>query len=333
MTMSTMRVSVVVPTYRRPALLERCLTALLAQRFEPSEYEIIVADDGASPEVVALMRRLAERARATSPGKVPALRYLPVTGTAHGPAAARNAGWRRATGAIIAFTDDDCIPAPGWLRAGAAALRAGADGASGKLVIPCRDNPTDYERNAALLAKAEFVTANCFYRRDALVSVNGFDERFPRAWREDSDLAFSLLERGARLVHAPAAVVAHPIRPSRWGVSLAQQRHSMYNALLYRKHPRLYRQRIQAAPPWRYYATVAALLMALVGAATWRKRLAATGIGVWGALTIGFWLTRLRGTSHAPAHLVEMLVTSALIPPLSVFWRLRGALRYRALFL
>ena len=59
----------------------------------------------------------------------------------------------------------------------------------------------------------------------------------------------------------------------------------------------------------------------------------ATGIGVWGALTIGFWLTRLRGTSHAPAHLVEMLVTSALIPPLSVFWRLRGALRYRALFL
>ena len=187
----TIRVSVVVPTYNRPVLLERCLKALLAQRFEVADYEIIVANDGPSPQVATLVERLA----CPAGKRAPALRYLAVTG-AHGPAAARNAGWRHAVGPIIAFTDDDCIPTAGWLRAGVAAMVDDVAGASGKLAIPCSERPTDYERNAALLAHAEFVTANCFYRRDALEAVGGFDERFPVAWREDSDLAFTLMERG-----------------------------------------------------------------------------------------------------------------------------------------
>jgi GT2 family glycosyltransferase len=324
----TIRVSVVVPTYNRPALLERCLKALLAQRFEASGYEIIVADDGSSPQVAALVQRLA---RCAGEGG-PALRYIAVTG-AHGPAAARNAGWRHAIGPIIAFTDDDCVPTSGWLRAGVAAMSDGVAGASGKLAIPCTERPTDYERNAALLAHAEFVTANCFYRRAALEAIGGLDERFPVAWREDSDLAFTLMEQGARLVVAPLAVVTHPIRPRSWGISLSQQHNSMYNALLYRKHPQLYRERIQAAPPWRYYATVAGLLMAIAGLRANRSGVALAGASIWSILTARFLLERLSGTSHAPSHLLEMLVTSALIPPVCLFWRLLGAIRYRAAFL
>jgi GT2 family glycosyltransferase len=321
-------VSVVVPTYHRPALLERCLKALLAQRFEASRYEIIVADDESSPQVAALVERLA-----CQTGKpAPALRYLAVTG-AHGPAAARNTGWRHAAGPIIAFTDDDCLPTAGWLRAGVAAMSDGAAGASGKLAIPCSERPTDYERNAALLAHAEFVTANCFYRREALEAVGGFDERFPIAWREDSDLAFTLVEQGARLVFAPAAVVIHPIRPRSWGISLSQQRKSMYNALLYRKHPQLYRERIQAAPPWRYYAIAAGLLIAVAGLCANCSSVTLAGATIWCILTARFSLERLSGTSHAPAHLTEMLITSALIPPVCVFWRLLGAIRYLAAFL
>src|SRR5207244_12953942 len=66
-------------------------------------------------------------------------------------------------------------------------------------------------------------------------------------------------------VDAPDAVVVHPLRPASWGVSLRQQRKSMFNALLYKKHPRLYREKIQAAPPWHYYGIVGALLALLVG--------------------------------------------------------------------
>ncbi len=324
----SVRVSVVVPTYRRPALLARCLRALLAQRFDHAAYEIIVADDAACEETRALLERLACGAGECGP----ALRYIAVCG-AHGPAAARNAGWRSARGAIIAFTDDDCVPDAGWLLAGVAAMTEGVVGVSGRIIVPCGARPTDYERNAALLAGAEFATANCFYRRDILEAVGGLDERFPVAWREDSDLVFTLMERGERLASAPDALVVHPIRAAPWGVSIAQQQRSMYNALLYRKHPQLYRQRIQSAPPWRYYAVVGALALGLAGAARRRPARLAVGLGLWGALTMQFCRVRLRGAAQTPAHRAEMLVTSAIIPPVCIYWRLCGAIRYRTLFL
>lgn len=329
------RVSVVVPTCRRPELLDRCLRALLAQDIPAPCFEVIVADDAAWFATCHQVEAWAARARAIGV----CVRYARVTG-AHGPAAARNAGWRAARGEIIAFTDDDCIPAPDWLCEGLAAFspcHAGGgsrvDGVSGGIVVPLPGAPTDYQRNAAHLATAEFVTANCFYRRDALTAVGGFDERFPLAWREDSDLHFRLLDRGARLVAAPAAVVTHPARPAPWGVSIRQQRKSMYNALLYKKHPRRYRERIQASPPWPYYATAGALAGAVLGLLTGHRTLARLAVALWLGLTLEFCARRLRGVSHAPGHVAEMAVTSLVIPPLAVFWRLRGALRFRVWFL
>ncbi|HEY7060971.1 MAG TPA: glycosyltransferase [Chloroflexota bacterium] len=318
-------VSVVVPTYNRPDLLERCLAALVAQDLDPAAYEIVVADDAARPATDALVARWAEQAPC-------AVRYAAVTG-AHGPAAARNRGWQAAPGAVIAFTDDDCVPMPGWLRAGLAACTDGVAAVAGRVVMPLPPVPTDYERDAAGLERGEFVTANCFCRRDALAAVGGFDERFPAAWREDSDLHFALLERGARVVSAPDAVVVHPVRPGRWGISLRQQRKSQYNALLYKKHPALYRARIQPAPPWRYYVSLGALLVAAGAGLTGRRPLALGAGAVLAALSGRFCVRRLRGTLHAPSHVAEMLVTSALIPPVAVYWRLRGALKYRVAFL
>jgi GT2 family glycosyltransferase len=323
------RVSVVVPTYRRPELLERCLGALVAQDLEPRGFEVIVADDAASSETREQVERWASLAR---DGLGPVIRYL-TSGDRQGPAAARNAGWRSARGAVIAFTDDDCLPEPNWLATGLAAIDAGADGVSGRLVLPLDRTPTDYERNAALLGEARFVTANCFYRRSALERLDGFDERYTMAWREDSDLAFRLEEIGGRLARVPDAIVVHPIRPAGWGVSLRQQRKSQFNALLYKRHPARYRAEIQPAPPWDYYRTVASLFVALAGLALGRRTVAAGGLIAWLLLTGRFCARRLAGTSRAPTHVVEMVATSALIPPLSIFWRLRGAARYRVWFL
>ncbi|MEN6493918.1 MAG: glycosyltransferase [Thermoguttaceae bacterium] len=321
----TIRVSVVVPTYRRPDLLGRCLAALVTQDFDPTTYEILVADDAACEATRSLVNRWASHAAV-------AIRYLSVSGT-HGPAAARNVGWRAAQGEIIAFTDDDCVPDPGWLSGGTAAFFDGVLGAWGRVVVPLTPQVTDYHRDAAKLERAEFVTANCFYRREALIAVGGFDERFTTAWREDSDLFFTLLERGGRLVQAPKALVVHPVRPARWGVSLKQQRKNMFNALLYKKHPELYRRRIQAAPPWHYYATLAALLAMVAGLAGGSTPVAVTaGVG-WGLLTGRFCQQRLTGTTFAPQHVAEMIATSVFIPPLAVFWRLVGAVRFRVLFL
>jgi glycosyltransferase involved in cell wall biosynthesis len=326
----TLAVSVVVPTYRRAALLQRCLEALLAQDIDPTAYEVIVVDDAACEQTRQLVARVAQEHCAVKRG-IPVC-YLPVTG-AHGPAAARNVGWHAAQGWLIAFTDDDCVPDPGWLRAGLQACADGIAGAWGRIVVTLPPTPTDYERNEAGLERAEFVTANCFYRRDVLQAVGGFDERFRTAWREDSDLFFRLLERSERLVRAADAVVVHPVRPAPWGVSLGLQRKSMYNALLYKKYPALYRRYIQAAPPWHYYRTVAVLLVALGAFFGGRRRLALIAASIWLMLTGRFCAQRLHGSSHALPHVIEMIATSALIPPLSLWWRLRGAVKYRVFFL
>lgn len=332
----TVHVSVVVPTYHRPRLLERCLEALIRQDFPARDYEVIVADAGNDPSI---QRRVESWNEVQSlAGTRPRFCYVPVPGKNHGPAAARNAGWRAAQGEIIAFTDDDCIPTPAWLQAGIGMFGEGVKAACGRIIVPLSDPPTDYENNEAQLSQAEFVTANCFYRRVALESIQGFDERFETAWREDSDLYFSLLERERTFgsdgfLHIPEAVVIHPIRPASWGISLQQQKKSMYNALLYKKHPQLYQQNVSMRPPWHYYRILLALFGGLVSLAAGQKRLSMVFGFIWLGLTAEFTIRRLRHTSHSPSHIMEMALTSILIPPLSTFWRIVGAIRFHVLFL
>lgn len=261
--------------------------------------------------------------------------YIPVETSYHGPAIARNLGWKAAKSPIIAFTDDDCIPFPDWLTKGVEAFSASQDIAavSGRVIMPLPEIPTDYEYNAAHLETSEFVTANCFYRRDVLLDMGGFDERFTMAWREDSDLFFTLLTHGKTYVCTPEVQVVHPVRPASWGVSIRQQRKSMFNALLYKKHPALYRERIQSSPPWHYYGIVLAFLTGMIGLIGRSKLLMVSGFGVWGWFTARFCMHRLEHTSHAPSHIVEMIVTSVLIPPLAIFWRIVGIFKFRVPFL
>ncbi len=371
-------VSVVVPTCRRPELLGRCLEALVAQDLAAPYEIIVVDDGAdeetrevvshwsrgldVSPVPFATREATGERVDASETGHLPGvwrggqlpqsvalaevvdnrpitprIRYIPLAEQS-GPAAARNVGWRAAQSAIIAFTDDDCVPTPGWLRTGLAAFGENAVGVSGRIVVPLPSQPADYERNASFLERSEFVTANCFYLRSMLASVGGFDERFTAAWREDSDLFFSLLEYAERtsvpchFVRAPDAIVIHPLRRAPWGISLQQQRKNVFNALLYKKHPRLYRQRLGAGAPWHYYAIVSMLLIAVLIALAGFWNVAIGAGAIWAGMTTEFCVERLKHTSHHPKHVAEMALTSALIPPVALFWRAYGALKFRVWF-
>ena len=317
-------VSVVVPTCGREDLLRRCLVALCNQDLDGSRYEIIVVDDRPSAGTRKVVEELG--------GRGVALRYVPVIGR-HGPAAARNAGIRQCRGPIVAFTDDDCIPARNWLTAGKSAFVDGVVGASGRLVVPLPDNPTDYEVNAARLGLARFVTANCFYRKPALLKIGGFDERFSTAWREDSDLYFRLLKEQKPLIEAPEAVVVHPVRPARWGVSINQQKKNVFNALLYKKHQALYKEKLRPVVPWRYYIIVLSLLCTLIGVLLGNRVVSFTAASVWFLGTAVFFVRRLADSSRTLRNIVEMAVTSIVIPPVCIFWRLVGAMRYRVFFL
>jgi glycosyltransferase involved in cell wall biosynthesis len=354
----SIRVSVVLPTYKRHELLARCLAALIIQDFDPAEYEIIVADDAACDTTRHLVESLSEQKIAyfslnqgdnhrtnqdrgmlqkkegTLVGvrSSPEVRYLPVKDR-QGPAAARNRGWQAAQGEIIAFIDDDCIPSSGWLRSGCRTIEKGVDGVSGQVIVPISTAPTNYELSQMELEQADFLSANCFYKRCVLEELGGFDERFTIACQEDKDLFFSLVEKSKPLATAPEAIVFHPPSPAPWGISLGQQRKNMFEALLYKKHPALYRKLLEFRLPVAYYLSVSSLLLAGVGVLLSNIYLVLASLTVWLFLTILISLQRLKNTTHHIIHVLEMFFTSAFIPLLALFWRLFGAWKYRVPFL
>jgi glycosyltransferase involved in cell wall biosynthesis len=323
--MAQIEISVVIPTYKRAALLQKCLQALAKQTLAKPQYEIIVVSDGPDTESEQVVKELLSESSAH-------LQFLSLTHK-KGPAAARNLGWQTASGNLIAFTDDDCLPDSNWLQAILSAYNNQSNTAfTGKVIVPVSKKPTDFELNTKGLETGEFVTANCVLTKAALQLISGFDEAFTQAWREDSDIHFKLLRQGIPIIKLQEAIVVHPVRKAPWGVSLKEQKKTMFNALLYKKHPALYRQRIRSKPALSNYVTVLFLLVLLFAAffkITWIIIFAVVG---WISLTAIFIFKRLVNTRKTPVHIFEMVATSIVIPVLSVYWTLYGAIKYKVLF-
>ena len=106
-----------------------------------------------------------------------------------------------------------------------------------------------------------------------------------------------------------------------------------FDALLFKKHPARYRDNIRSGPRWDYYLIVMALCILIAALASARYPLAIIAGVLWLSMTARFCFQRLRHTSKSPSHVFEMIITSALIPPVAIFWRLVGALRFRVRFL
>jgi len=322
---SMIQVSVIIPTFRRPQSLSRCLLALERQSFPRDAYEVIVVSDGPDEISELIVPDFIKGDQ----------RFIFLqTPLKKGPAAARNFGWKKANGSLIAFTDDDTLPDRHWLNAIWKAYNGEKLIAySGRIKVPLPLRPTDYEKNTAGLETAEFVTANCCCTKAALEKVGGFDEQFAMAWREDSDLYFKLIEASIPVIQLPDALVVHPVRYAPWGVSIKEQKKGMFNALLYKKYPQLYRQKIQRLPAWNYYVMVICVLIFIVAIGWQIKWLTVLSVAGWLVLYMIFSHKRLRNTSRSVDHVAEMLVTSACIPFISVYWQLYGALKYRVFFM
>ena len=319
---SDILISVVIPTYRRPELLANCLKALRRQSIDKKLYEVIVVHDGQDAVTEKKVRR-----------SFPEVKYHSLKEN-KGPAAARNYGWLNARGALVAFTDDDCLPDKDWLRD----IYANYDNEpeiaySGKVHVPLTASPTDFERNTARLAEAEFITANCACTKAALLKVGGFDERFRMAWREDSDLEFKLLSENIPIRKLENALVVHPVRKAPWGISIREQKKGMFNALLYKKFPFLYREKIGDTPPFTYYLMIALFAGVVYGLCTWKSDTLKITLTGYSILLLLFSAKRLKNTSRKADHVVEILVTSMIIPFLSVYWQWYGAFKYRVLFI
>jgi histidinol-phosphate phosphatase family protein len=236
-----------------------------------------------------------------------------------GPAAARNAGWRRARTEWVVFLDDDVLPSPAWrddLEADLAVAGDDVGGVQGRIEVPLPDRPTDWERNVGGLESARWATADMAYRRSALAAVGGFDERFPRAYREDADLGLRVTEAGWRIVDGRRTVV-HPVGRARAWVSLAKQAGNADDALMRALHGSGWRERA-GVPRGRRPRHLA---VALAGLLAPRSRVAAAA---WALGTAELAWARIAPGPRTPREVATMLWTSALMPFFAAAWWLRG---------
>jgi len=321
------KISVVIPTYKRPQLLINCLNALACQTLDKAAFEIIVVSDGPDIQTAEAIARWHATQLTLN------FRYLS-TPTKRGPAAARNTGWMVANAPLIAFTDDDCLPDSGWLKAFVHQYRREPYIAmTGCVHVPLPSQPTDFEWNTAQLETAEFVTANCCCSKEALQLVGGFDEAFGMAWREDSELQFKMIMNGIPVIRIEQACVQHPVRSAPWGISLREQKKGQYNALLYKKYPELFRNKIQKHPVWHYYIAILLFMTVCIAVVFNASLLAQLAFAGWILSIAIFSWKRLRITRKSMSHVAEMIVTSAFIPFASIYWQWYGAIKYRVLLL
>jgi glycosyltransferase involved in cell wall biosynthesis len=235
--------SVVIPTYNRLPILEKCLRALenqdVADVADIEGYEVIVVDDGSSDRTLDW---LAEHQSAFPHVRWYCQEHL-------GPAAARNLGVEKATGDTIIFIDSDLVVTPVFLKAHATKLKEGMATLGsdrlftyGAVINTCNfDDPTAEPYKITDFSAAFFATGNVAIARKWLIEAGLFDTSFQLYGWEDLELGVRLKKLGLKLIKCPEAVGYHWHPP----FSLEQipsliekesQRGRM-GVLFYEKHP------------------------------------------------------------------------------------------------
>jgi len=273
-----MDISVVIPAYNRPQRLHRCLTALARQTLDGARFEVVVVDDGSEPPL-----------EKPAPGETVPINLVWHRQENRGPAAARNAGAELVRAPMLAFTDDDCAPAPDWLERLCEALTQEGDHIVGGLVNNALDGNNfarasqdivsflfDYFDHARHLLPFA-TTNNMAMRRDLFDRLAGFSTAFRYAASEDRDICERLVLAGGSVSFTPLARVDHFHDMSAGGfmrqhflygrgaVRLDRQRKSRGQPLR-RSEPISFYARMLAFPYRRYgvvRATVVATLMAV----------------------------------------------------------------------
>jgi HAD superfamily hydrolase (TIGR01662 family) len=296
--------------------LARLLEAL-GRAESPLPGRILIVDDRADAATTlaeGTVSRLAPRLRVLRSGS-------------RGPAAARNLGWRAGSAPWVAFLDDDVLPDPDWLIRLQEDLQGagpGIGGVQGRIHVPLprHRRATDWERNVAGLEGAHWITADMAYRREALERVGGFDERFPRAYREDADLGLRVTAAGYRILRGTRRM-QHPVRPAGPWVSVRLQRGNADDALMLALHGWSWRRAAgvpRGARPL-HLALSASGLVGLVGVLARRPVLAMVAIGGWAAGTADLVRRRIAPGPRTPREIATMLLSSLAIPPAAtVHW-------------
>ncbi|WGV23422.1 glycosyltransferase family 2 protein [Halotia branconii] len=235
--------SVVIPTYNRQPILEKCLRALEAQEFSTSssvsDYEVVLIDDGSTDGTLKWL--------AAHKDEFPHVRWFQQNHA--GPAAARNLGVEQAQGDTIIFIDSDLVVLKDFLQAHANALVAGQKQLDcdrfftyGAVINTCNfDNPTAEPYKITDFSAAFFATGNVAIPKHWLEKAGLFDNSFHLYGWEDLELGVRLKNLGLKLIKCPAAVGYHwhPAFKLEQIPSLIEKeiQRGRMGVLFYQKHP------------------------------------------------------------------------------------------------
>lgn len=241
----SLEISVVIPTFERPAILLRVLEALGAQEGAPP-FEVLVVDDGSRDAT-------AEGLRAFRPPYP--FRFF--TQPNLGPAAARNRGVEEARGRILLFLGDDTVPESMLLAVHAAthaqkrphpvAVLGYTTWPRERRVSPFLHHINEYglQFGYGLIEDPEAVPFNFFYTsnvsvpRALLLEAGLFDTTFPHAAWEDIEIAYRLSAMGLRILYRPRAVARHHHEITFDSFRRRQEKAGEAAAIFYAKHPEL----------------------------------------------------------------------------------------------
>ena len=204
------RFSIIVPTFERAPLVRRCLQALAWLDYPREDFEVIIVDDGSAIPLADLI-----------PSRFDGLAVTILRIPNAGPGAARNAGARHARGRLLAFTDDDCMPQPSWLRMlENCAERNPGRLIGGRTINALRRNPWSTTSqvvcdmaynfyNADPESPRFFASNNMAIPADLFAAIGGFLGEIFRVASEDRELCDRWRHAGHALAYAPDAIVEH----------------------------------------------------------------------------------------------------------------------------
>lgn len=298
-------VSVVIPVRNRPKAILACLDALDRLVYPRDRLEVIVVDDASTDETPDIV------ARWTGSITVRLIR-LP---SRQGASACRNQGAAAAQGEVLAFTDSDCLPAPGWLRDLTPELAIPGVVAAGGAVLPIAEDGwlQRYEAvrsplwqgpaRAVVRPRAPvsyLATCNLLVRRECFEAAGGFAAI---ETGEDVDLIWRLCATGGRVHYRPDGVVRHDHRDRLWPFLRRRAAYAASEAELLRRHPNNVRYLVVPL------TLTAGLAGALAAAASRRARLAPLGVvPPLVDLALAVRRTRREGVPLAPASVARAVV-------------------------
>ncbi|MBI3194914.1 MAG: glycosyltransferase family 2 protein [Ignavibacteriae bacterium] len=328
---SSLYFSVIIPTFNRKEKLIECLQSLDAQTYLKEHFEVLIVDDGSTDETQEVVHQFKDKSK---------LSILYLRQNNLGPGSARNTAAQKASGVILAFTEDDVLIENNWLEKASKYFQdESLAGCEGRTTIQNSTRPLRIMEQHNHLG---FLPCNLFIRKNVFFEIGGysteyFDTNTKLYFREDADFGYRLIEGGLKFVYADDIVVSHPPQFTTWQSPFRHVKRFFFDALLMKRHPKLFRETLEVKRigvfkihrPFHYLALLffvsCFLFFVFLSSAS---NLVLLFVGLMFVSVTGMSLRYIQSDSTQLLKL-QMFIIMPLVSIHYLFWFVKGCVRFK----